>query len=278
MVADDRRRNGETGHSRKRSNDNPTDSVSLSSAMEPDTSQRRDPALTRTGTARTEQSMDLRGAPTIEDMHADPGEGRVGRGKHGTQIDDTSVVGLFKSQAQAGRAVHALRDSGISEQKISIIAQDKHGGDAGRGAEIGQGRDDTLSLMFDAPIVTAGSGLERENYGAGYWTPAAVGGVAGMLTSSGLLVVPGIGQIFAAGPLQGVMTGGVTGSIANGLLDLGIPDARSRYIESRVKEGHILAVVHTDDPHVADRATAVMRQNGAEDVEIHDRKGAQPKH
>lgn len=239
---------------------------------------RRNPGVTRTGTAWTEQSMELRDAPTNEHIHADPGEGRVGRGRHGTEGDDTSVVGLFRSQAQAEHAVRALRDSGISQEKISLIAHDKHGGDAGRGAEVGQGRDDNFALMFDAPIVTAGSGLEHENYGAGYWTPAAVGGVAGMLTSSGLLIVPGIGQIFAAGPLQGVVTGGVSGSIANGLLDLGIPDERSRHIESKIKEGHILAVVHTNDEHIADRATAIMRQSGADDVEIHERKGARPAH
>lgn len=278
MVADDPRRNGGTGRrdSSARSDRNHDDEHA--GAVSHSEAHGRDPDLTRTGTAWTERSGDLRGAPTIKDMHADPGEGRVGRGKHGADIDTTSVVGLFKSQAQAERAVHALRDGGIDEARISIIAHDKHGGDAGRGAEIGEGRDDNLALMFDSPVVTAGSGIEHENYGSGFWTPAAIGGVAGMLTSSGMLVVPGIGQIFAAGPLTGVVTGGVSGSIATGLLDLGIPDERSRYIESKIREGHILAVVHTDDQRLIDRAAALMRQNGAEDVETHERRGERPKH
>lgn len=231
----------------------------------------------RTGTWRTEQSSDLHDAPTIKDMHADPGEGRVGGG-HGGRSNLGAVVGLFASQSKAEHAVRALRDQGLKEQDVSVIAHDKHGGDAGRGAEIGHGRDDNFALMFDAPVVTAGSGLEHENYGAGFWTPAATGGIAGMLTSSGLLVVPGIGQVFAAGPLQGVMTSGVSGSIAGGLLDLGIPDERSRHIESRIKEGFTLAVVHTDDPGVAQQAAAIMKQSGAEEVEFHERQGVRPTH
>lgn len=222
-----------------------------------------------TGTFRTEQSADLRGAPTIEDLHADPGEGRVGHAHGSAAASALAAVGLFRSQAQAERAVRSLRAAGLGEEDISIIAHDKRGGHAGRGAEIGEGRDDSLALIFDAPSITAGSGLEHENYGAGFWTPAAVGGFAGMLTSSGLLNVAGIGQIFAAGPLAGAVAGAVSGSIANGLLELGIPDERSRYIESKVREGHVLAVVHTDDPAEAERAAAVMRESGAEDVEVH---------
>lgn len=231
-----------------------------------------------TGTLWTEQSADLRGAPTIDDLHADPGEGRVGPATGAAATGALAVVGLFRSQAQAEGAVRSLRAAGLGDQDISIIAHDKRGGHAGRGAEIGEGRDDSLALLFDAPSITAGSGLEHENYGAGFWTPAAVGGLAGMLTSSGLLNVAGIGQIFAAGPLAGVVAGAVSGSIAGGLLDLGIPDERSRYIESKVREGHVLAVVHTDDPAEGERAAALLRQNGAEDVEVHGPHGQRSRH
>lgn len=231
-----------------------------------------------TGTSRTEQSADLHGAPTIKGLHADPGEGRVGPAEGTGSARAMAVIGLFRSQAQAERGVRSLRESGINEADISLVAHDKRGGHAGRGAEIGGRRDDDLALLFDAPSITAGSGLEHENYGSGFWTPAAVGGLAGMLTSSGLLNVAGIGQIFAAGPLAGVVTGAVSGSIANGLLDLGIPDERSRYIESKVREGYVLAVVHTDDPAEAEGAAGVMRQSGAEDVEVHGPHDAHPAH
>lgn len=220
---------------------------------------------------RTDKSSELSHAPTKATIHAEPGMGRIGSSSspHGT-----AVVGLFRREADAESAVRSLRDGGMTDERISIIAHDNRGGDAGRGAEIDGERDDDFGLVFDAPAITAGAGLNHENYSDGIWTPAAVGGIGGLLASTGLLTVPGFGQILAAGPLAGVITNTVGGTVGGGLLTLGVPDDRTRHYESRVKQGYILAVVHADDRQAVETAARVMRDHGAEDVEVHEQSHA----
>ena len=53
-----------------------------------------------------------------------------------------------------------------------------------------------------------------------------------------------------------------------GLLDLGIPEDRSRFYEEEVKKGRFLAVIDTEADLVQD-AARIMRDNGAADVETH---------
>lgn len=236
------------------------------SAEQGEMGSRRGADLPPTGTSRTEMSRELEHAPTKHEIHAERGAGQTSqiREPHGT-----AVVGLFHREQAANAAVKALREGGLKDEEISIIAHDSRGGHAGRGAEIGNDRNDSFGLEFDTPTVTAGSGLNQDNYGDGAWSPAAVGGVGGIMASSGLMQIKGLGEIFAAGPLAGVLVGAVGGTIAGGLLSVGVPDERTRYYESRVKDGYVLAVAHTNDGKATDKAREIMLSHGAQDVEIH---------
>lgn len=84
----------------------------------------------------------------------------------------------------------------------------------------------------------------------------------------GALTIPGVGPIFAAGPIAGMLSGAATGGIAGGLVDWGIPAERSNFYEQKVKEGKILASVRSNEDKV-DRAANILRENGAMDVEVH---------
>ena len=87
------------------------------------------------------------------------------------------------------------------------------------------------------------------------------------------MLIPGVGPIFAVGPLAaglagavtGAAAGAVTGGIAAGLIDLGVPKEEARHYERRVGEGAYLVSVHCagrDDTAVRD----ILRRHGAEDV------------
>ncbi|HHT72715.1 MAG TPA: hypothetical protein GX008_03275 [Firmicutes bacterium] len=166
----------------------------------------------------------------------------------------STVIGVFRDVKSAEEAVRSLRNNGFEENEISIIAKDDRGKTVKQDMEVG-----------------GEMGMGQENIADGTAWGGALGGVAGLLAGVGALAIPGIGPIVAAGPLAGALSGAVTGGVAGGLLDLGIPEERGREYENELKQGGILAVVETSEDKVND-ASAILRKNGAKDVEAHGGK------
>lgn len=164
---------------------------------------------------------------------------------------EKAVVGIFRAEERAERAVRALKDAGFSEKEISVVERDrrKAGGEGG-------GRDDTE--------------VAGEELGAGVTWGGVVGGAAGLLASVGALAIPGIGPIVAAGPIAATLTGAATGGLAGGLVDWGIPEAEGRRVEEEVKRGATVVLVRTSDDR-AHKAEGILREHGAE-VKTHDAK------
>lgn len=166
-----------------------------------------------------------------------------------------SVIGTFDSRNQAERAVDELKKKGFSEDKVSVVAKEERvrGGERGGGGERGEG----------GLTMARGNDLT-----GGTLTGGAIGGATGLLAGLGALAIPGIGPIIAAGPIAAGLTGAVTGGIVGGLVDLGIPEERSRFYEGKIREGKILAVVKADD-NTVDNARDVLSRFGAKDIEVH---------
>ncbi|MEW5865525.1 MAG: general stress protein [Bacillota bacterium] len=160
-----------------------------------------------------------------------------------------SVIGTFDSRDQAERAVDELKKKGFSEDKVSVVAREERvrGGERGEGG-LTMARGDDLT--------------------GGTLTGGAIGAATGLLAGLGALAIPGIGPIVAAGPIAAGLTGAVTGGIVGGLVDLGIPEERSRYYEGKVKEGKILVAVKADDNSVS-KAKDVLAKYAARDIEVH---------
>lgn len=156
-----------------------------------------------------------------------------------------TVLGVFKSRDKAEEAVKEIRERGFRDSEINLIAKDDKSGQ-------GKGRGTTMSAD-----VSRGSAAGT-----------VIGGAAGLLASAGALAIPGIGPIVAAGPIAAALSGAVTGGIAGGLIDWGIPEERGRHFEEKVKEGGVLAIIKTGDDK-ASSAEDILRKNGAFDVESH---------
>lgn len=172
-----------------------------------------------------------------------------------------SVVGVFEDRGRAERAVDDLQRNGFRKDELSVVTRDGEQ----RGRE-GRGREEGEETAF-GPTVAAGWG--DEEVGEGLAWGGALGGLGGLLAGAGAIAIPGIGPIIAAGPIAAALSGAVTGGLAGGLLDFGIPEERGRFFEQRVKEGKILALVKTDDENRVEDAARIMRDNGARDVETH---------
>jgi stress response protein YsnF/uncharacterized membrane protein len=163
-----------------------------------------------------------------------------------------TVVGLFDNPTEAERVIQSLVDSGFSRDDISLVANNS---DNRYGNTV-----DTTGT--DHPVANeAGKGAEGG---------AIVGGVAGLLAGLGLVAIPGIGPVLAAGWIATTLAGAGVGAIAGGLIgslvSLGIPDEHAHVYAEGVRRGGSLVVVRTDDAR-AEAAADILRDNGAIDVD-----------
>ncbi|HHY13721.1 MAG TPA: hypothetical protein GX526_03665 [Thermoanaerobacterales bacterium] len=157
-----------------------------------------------------------------------------------------TVIGVFSSEDQAESAVNEMRDSGFNDEEISIVAKDSSQ------QENLEQDDTTMGMDFRGGTTTGG----------------VLGGLAGLALGAGALTIPGLGPIIAMGPIAGMLSGAAIGGVTGGLVDWGVPEDRGKHYEEKVKEGHILTAVRTDDRKV-DKAADILRENGASDVETH---------
>ncbi len=152
------------------------------------------------------------------------------------------VLGIFHDRNQAEEALEELKNRGF-DRDISLVArEDEQEGGGG---------------------IMGGQDLSE-----GAFTGGALGGIAGLLTGVGALLIPGIGPIIAAGPIAATLTGVVTGGIAGGLVDFGIPEERGEFFEEQVRQGGILVSMKAADEKV-EEAASILREHGASDVEVH---------
>lgn len=163
-----------------------------------------------------------------------------------------TVLGVFDSVDQANRAADELERKGFDKRQISVIAKES----SARGGQDQSNRDRDRG------------GAMTQNVSGGVTTGGAIGAGAGLLAGIGALAIPGIGPILAAGPIAATLTGAVTGGLAGGLVDWGIPEDTGHKYEEKVKEGKIVCALKSDDSKV-DEAADILRRNGAHDVETH---------
>ncbi len=141
-----------------------------------------------------------------------------------------------------------LQDAGFLNSEISVLfAEGKHS-------------DMTLEKHSKAP----------EGAATGGGTGVVVGSVLGWLAGIGTLAIPGIGPFIAAGPIMAALSGGTVGATVGGLIGsligLGIPEVEAKHYESRLKAGHSLISVHTEDEERRNRAKAIFKEGGGEDI------------
>jgi len=152
---------------------------------------------------------------------------------------ESSVFGVFPDREGAERAVRDLESHQFTDREVSLLAK----GEAKRTTH-----QDSVS--------------DGAAWGAG------IGATAGILAGVGLLAIPGIGPILAAGPIAAGLAGAGAGGLAGGLMDYGIPAETSHRLESDVKRGEGIVLVKCDETR-AQQAADRLRNMGARDVEVH---------
>lgn len=153
-----------------------------------------------------------------------------------------TVTGLFDTYGDAEAAVSNLQAAGIPSDDISIVSNN------------GDGRYKT-----DDSNAAEGAGT-----GAGIG--AGIGGAGGLLAGLGLLAIPGVGPVVAAGWLAataagaaaGAVLGGATGGIIGALTDAGVPERDAHFYAEGVRRGGTLVTARVDETRQGE-AEAILK-------------------
>jgi hypothetical protein len=147
----------------------------------------------------------------------------------------TTVTGLFDSYEAAKPAVNALEDAGISSSDISVIANNADG------------------RLVDKYHTDAGAGA-----GAGAGVGAVIGGAGGLLAGLGLMAIPGVGPVVAAGWLVATAVGAAgvaavgaaAGGIVGSMTEAGVDEDEAQVYAEGVRRGGALVAVRADEDEV----------------------------
>ncbi len=171
-----------------------------------------------------------------------------------------TITRLYASHPQAHQAVDELVAAGIHRDRISFVSNnaDNWHGDHGP-----LGRDGD----HDGENDTA------EGAGKGAMTGGALGGAAGLLAGLGMLAIPGLGPVVAAGWLAstlagaaiGAAAGGATGGLLGALKDAGHSEDEAHVYSEGVRRGDTLVSVQAEDSDV-ERIERILVAHGGTDA------------
>src|SRR4051794_5121233 len=169
----------------------------------------------------------------------------------------STVAGIFKSRADAERAVANLRSAGVAFDRINLLTPG------------------TSDEEVEETVPTT----ETEQPGMGGALGGTVGGAlgaAGGMTigaATASLLVPGVGPILAAGIIGAALFGvggAAAGAAAGNALEEsveGLPHDELYVYEDALRQGRSIIIVVADDDTQADGARAILSQAGAESID-----------
>jgi hypothetical protein len=160
---------------------------------------------------------------------------------------------LYDDYETARQVVRDLESAGLPSENISIIAKDRRVERDGRVDRDGDGR------------------AEGAEIGAGIG--AVLGGTAGLLTGLGMLAIPGIGPVVAAGWLvatgAGALAGGAAGGIIGALTGMGVSREHAHVYAESIRRGATLVTARVPDSErgrykaIMDREAVNVEERGA---------------
>ncbi len=172
-----------------------------------------------------------------------------------------TITRLYNSHAEAEAVVSALRSANVGERNISVLvsnADEWH-------------RDNKPATYPDKDLDGRDDRGEAATAGAG--VGAAVGGTLGALTGLGIMAIPGVGPVVAAGwlvaTLAGAVAGGVTGGAIGALTQVGAtPEEAEVYAEALRRGGAVVSVKAEDAERgriesIMDRSSVNVTERGA---------------
>lgn len=162
---------------------------------------------------------------------------------------NVAVFGIYATPSLAEAAVDHLLARGFTNPAISVLLPD----------------DDSTRAFAHEKHTKAPEGAAT-----GVTAGGIIGGSLGLLAGIGMLAIPGVGPLIAAGPivasLAGLGVGGAVGGFVGALVGMGIPEFEAKRYEGAVKGGGTLMSVHCDTSDEVDAAKQALKETGASDI------------
>jgi hypothetical protein len=166
-------------------------------------------------------------------------------------MNENLISAVFDNHSEAEAAARELRQAGVSDSALSVIARRQEGsGDYG-----------------DAETH------EVQEKGEGALKGGIVGAGAGALLGIAALAIPGVGPLAAAGAIassaipEAAAIGAGAGALAGGLTGLltkhGVSEEDAKYYEERINRGGIFLSVDAADAGInPDEVREILYRNG----------------
>lgn len=147
-----------------------------------------------------------------------------------------TISRLYDSPTDAQRAVARLEAEGVPHSEISMVANNS---------------DNWFSADKQVDRDRDGVDDRAEGAGKGAGIGAGLGGAAGLLAGLGLLAIPGLGPVVAAGWLAatavGAAAGAATGGIVGALTEAGVSEEEAHSYAEGVRRGGTLVSARVAD-------------------------------
>ncbi|MHB2205214.1 hypothetical protein [Methylobacterium sp. CM6257] len=166
-----------------------------------------------------------------------------------------ALTALFDDYEAAASAVDQLEAAGIPHADISIISN----------------RAEPTPAAPKPSTSAAPETMDAADAaGTGATVGTVLGGGAGLLAGLGLLAIPGLGPVVAAGWLVAAVTGAGVGAAAGGLIGgltgAGLSEGEAETYAEGIRRGGTLVTVRADETR-ADRVLAILDRAGSIDLD-----------
>lgn len=174
------------------------------------------------------------------------------------------VSAVFKEQKQVDEVIRRLLDRGVPRDHISVLGRN-----------------------FQSETRIAGFISKRDVILGGLRTGAIFGSLFGsflsLLTGVGVLFIPFVGPIVAAGPISAVLLGAASGAIAGsagaGLISvftaLGMPEDKATVYQTRLQAGEFLLMLEVPSDRTGE-FQLILESAGGEEINTLDKTFTRP--
>ena len=165
-----------------------------------------------------------------------------------------TLTHIYSTYADAERTVRELKDAGLGDSHIGIVASNADGWHKPGSSDVNPKHDKDRDGKDD----------RSEGAAMGGSLGSVAGGAVGVAAGLGMLAIPGIGPVVAAGWLASLAAGAVAGGAAGGIIGALVESGTSKenaalYAEAVRRGGAIVTAKVSDDD--AAKYKTIMSQN-----------------
>lgn len=171
---------------------------------------------------------------------------------------ERTITAIFKEESEIKNVIDRLLERGVSRDHISVMGRN-----------------------FQSETRISGFITKKDVILGGLRSGAIFGSLFGsllsLLTGVGVLFIPFVGSVVAAGPISAVLLGAATGALAgsagaglaSALVTLGMPEDKAAVYETRVKAGDFLVMAEVPSDR-AGEYQLLMESAGGEEIHVSD--------